>query len=141
MVTKLYHRGHGIKGALWNSRFSSAYVQTGHASRILSAWLDHAAVRDGETQRADDDKFSTFGRAVSGDKRARAMIEKLYGPDDGSASWRQIATNPAPSAHAAATPSPARTIPTCGRSAKKLTCKKSNCDERIECTLEVGWRF
>lgn len=91
LVTKLYHRGYGTNGSLWNSRFSSAYLQTGHASRILSVWLDHAAVRDGETQCADDDKSSTFGRVVSRDKRARAMIEKLYGPENGSASWRKIA--------------------------------------------------
>lgn len=91
LVTRNYHRGHGSSGTLWNSRFNITYVQAGHTSRILSAWLDHSAVRDGETTCADQDRFSTFGRAVTGDERARAMIAKLFGPLDGSQSWREIA--------------------------------------------------
>lgn len=91
LVTSSYHRGHGSSGTLWNSRFNITYVQAGHTSRILSAWLDHAAVRTGETTCADQDRFSTFGRAVAGDERARAMIAKLFEPEDGSQSWMEIA--------------------------------------------------
>jgi hypothetical protein len=90
LTTTRYHREHATRGTLWTGRYYSAYVQTGHASRILSAWFDHAAVRGGETTTVDQDRFSTFGRAVAGDERARAMIAALYAPDP-STSWRGIA--------------------------------------------------
>lgn len=90
LTTTRYHREHATRGTLWTGRYYSAYVQTGHASRILSAWFDHASVRDGETQTVDQNRFSTFGRAVAGDVRARAMIAALYG-SDASLSWREIA--------------------------------------------------
>ncbi len=90
LTTTRYHREHATRGALWTGRYNSAYVQTGHASRILSAWFDHAAVRSGEAATVDKDRFSTFGRAVAGDKRARAMISALYG-SDACHSWREVA--------------------------------------------------
>ena len=90
LTSSRYHRAHGTRGTLWTGRFESAYIQTGHASCILSAWLDHAAVRDGETSSVDQNRYSTFGRAVAGDKRARAMISALYG-SEATQSWRDVA--------------------------------------------------
>lgn len=91
LLAKNYHRTHGTSGTLWNSRFSSAFVQTGHASRILSAWMDHASIRSGENSKPDEDRFSTFGCAVAGNERARAMMTRLFGSEDASTAWRDVA--------------------------------------------------
>ncbi len=91
VAARRYHRNHGTNGALWSSRFERAFVQTGHVSRLLTAWMDHAALRAEEINSLEDDRFSTFGRASARDSRARAMITCLFGPSDPSASWREVA--------------------------------------------------
>lgn len=86
-----YHRAHGTSGRLWGERFTRAFVQTGHPSRVLAAWMDHSAVRLGEAATPDEDRFCTFGRAVSGDVRARAMITSLFTEAGEELPWRSVA--------------------------------------------------
>jgi hypothetical protein len=86
-----YHRNHGTSGAIWGNRYTRAFLQPGRASRVLAAWMDHAAVRNGECSAPDDDRFSTFGRAVAGDERARAMITALHAGESEPVPWRSVA--------------------------------------------------
>jgi hypothetical protein len=86
-----YHRARGSSGSLWGSRYTRAFVQTGHSSRVLAAWMDHAAVRSGEVATPDEDRHSTFGRAVSGDARARAMVAALFSAEGEDLPWRSVA--------------------------------------------------
>lgn len=86
-----YHRSRDTSGPIWGERFTRAFVQTGHPSRVLAAWMDHAAVRGGEVAKPDDDRFSTFGRAVSGDEKARAMVAALFCPGEEELPWRSVA--------------------------------------------------
>lgn len=90
-ATHRYHRNHGTTGSIWCNRYTRAFLQEGNASRVLAAWMDHAAVRSGECSSPDDDRFSTFGRAVGGDERARAMVTALHPIDDSPESWRNVA--------------------------------------------------
>jgi hypothetical protein len=89
--TRHYHRAHGTSGSLWSNRYDQVFVEPGHPSRVLTAWIDHAAVRAGRADSPADDKTSTFGRAVSGDQVARSMIQRLFLPDDPHASWQKVA--------------------------------------------------
>lgn len=86
-----YHRVHGTSGAVWGNRYTSAFVQPGHASRILAAWMDRAGLREGTATTPDDDPFSTFGRAVAGDERAREMIRRQFLPANPQPTWREVA--------------------------------------------------
>lgn len=86
-----YHRQRGSRGGLWHDRFDRSFVQEGHASRILAAWYDHAAIRRGAATTVDEDRFCTFGSAVAGDERARKMITQLYATPGESQTWRQVA--------------------------------------------------
>jgi hypothetical protein len=86
-----YHRHHGTSGAVWCNRYTRAFVQPGHASRVLAAWMDHASLREGLLESPDDDRFSTFGRAVAGDERARAMVARLFLPGEQAPAWRAVA--------------------------------------------------
>jgi hypothetical protein len=90
-ATSRYHRNHGTCGSIWSNRYTRAFLQQGNASRVLAAWMDHAAIRNGECSAPDDDRFSTFGRAVGGDERARSMITALHPVDGPSAAWRSVA--------------------------------------------------
>lgn len=73
-----YHRERGTSGALWQSRYESAFVQSGHASRFVAAWIAHANVRSGLAKAVEQDKLSFFGHGVSGDKWSRAMVASLF---------------------------------------------------------------
>lgn len=90
-ATHRYHRNHGSSGTLWSNRYTRSFLQQGNASRVVAAWMDHAAVRGGECSSPDDDRFSTFGRAVGGDERARAMITALHPINVAPATWRSVA--------------------------------------------------
>lgn len=86
-----YHKAHDSSGRLWGERFTRAFVQTGHPSRVLAAWMDHSAVRLGDAATPDEDRYSTFGRAVSGDVRARTMIAALFTEAGDELPWRSVA--------------------------------------------------
>lgn len=85
-----YHGRRGSAGALWSARFGMVHVQEGNASRLLSAWLDHSAVREGRVTEAKEDRFCTYGAAVAKDQEARKMIANLYSPENVSADWRTV---------------------------------------------------
>lgn len=90
-ASQRYHRAHRSSGALWGHRYTRAFVQAGHPSRVLAAWMDHAAVRSGEVATPDEDRYSTFGRAVSGDLRARALVGALFSNEGEDHPWRSVA--------------------------------------------------
>lgn len=91
VATIRYHQSRPSKGGIWRERYNRTFVQTGNASRVLTAWLDHAGLRSGRVERIEDDPFCTFGAAAAGDVRARAMITALFSEDDLERPWRQVA--------------------------------------------------
>jgi hypothetical protein len=90
-ATHRYHRYHDSSGTIWSNRYTRAFLQQGNASRVLAAWMDHDAVRRGDCATPDEDRFSTFGRAVGGDERARAMIAALHPAEGNPPPWRSVA--------------------------------------------------
>lgn len=83
-----YHQHHNTGGTLWNSRFEAAFVEPGHAARIVAAWVDHACARATPGTRPEDDPFCTIGSAAAGNPAARSMIQALFSNNDPGASWR-----------------------------------------------------
>ncbi len=73
-----YHQKHQTSGTLWSSRFSSSFVEPGHAARVVAAWVDHGCVRHGNSPSPEENPHCTIGYAVSGNKDARARIAELF---------------------------------------------------------------
>jgi REP element-mobilizing transposase RayT len=86
-----YHQRHNTSGTLWGSRFSSSFVEPGHAARVVAAWVDHGCVRHGSGPSPEEYPHCTIGHAVSGNKEARAEIAKLFLPGSKS-SWSPVLT-------------------------------------------------
>lgn len=75
-----YHQGRNTSGTLWNSRFSSSFVEPGHSARIVAAWVDHGCVRRGLCPAPEASPHCTIGHAVSGNSETRAGIAELFHP-------------------------------------------------------------
>ena len=91
-VAQRYHTRRGTRGPLWGERFISTYLEPGHASRVVAAWLDHAPVREGLCKRPADWAWSTRGAAGRGDERARLLVQSLFATELEAPSWRQVAS-------------------------------------------------
>ena len=66
-----FNRRHDRKGHLWGDRFKSLIVEGGRAARVVSAYIDLNPVRAGIVEDPKDYRWSGYGQAVSGVKRAR----------------------------------------------------------------------
>ena len=64
---KVHHR----TGCLWSERFKSVLVQSGHAARIVAAYIDLNAVRAGIVGNPEDYRWCGYAEAVGGLRRAR----------------------------------------------------------------------
>jgi len=66
-----FNRRHNRKGHLWGDRFKSVIVEGGRAARVISAYVDLNPVRAGIVEDPKDYRWSGYGQAVAGVKRAR----------------------------------------------------------------------
>jgi REP element-mobilizing transposase RayT len=96
--TQWFNKRHGRKGTLWEDRFKSVLVEDGWAARVMSAYIDLNPVRAGMVDDPARYRWSSYGAAVSGDKRARAGIERTMTEFveevnfvAGRLDWRQVA--------------------------------------------------
>jgi hypothetical protein len=90
VVTRAYHRRRNSNGALWESRFSSSYVEPGHTTRVVAAWVDHGCVRDHSATSPEASPHCTIGCAVAGNKPARESIHRIFLPDSPRAEWPEV---------------------------------------------------
>lgn len=90
VVSQHYHRRRGTRGPIWGSRYSSVILEPGHATRVISAWLDHAPVREGLADGPEGWRWTTFGAAAARDADARAAVRSLFLPEEAGASWRAV---------------------------------------------------
>jgi REP element-mobilizing transposase RayT len=100
---KWFNREHDRDGVLWSENFKSLLVQSGHAARVVGAYIDLNPVRAGIVEDPKDYRWSGYGEAVAGDERAREGVRLLVfeekagqsgeslGAKESSGSWREIA--------------------------------------------------
>ncbi len=67
-----FNRTHQRTGRLWEQRFKSVLVEDGVAARTMAAYIDLNPVRAGICEDPADYRWSSYGEAVAGGKRARA---------------------------------------------------------------------
>ena len=75
-----FNRRHDRKGRLWEQRFQSVLVEDGTAARTMAAYIDLNPVRAGICEDPADYRWSSYGEAVAGGKKARAgLVRALRG--------------------------------------------------------------
>ena len=75
-----YNRRMGRKGTLWEDRFKSVVVQgAGAALRATAAYIDLNPVRAALVQDPKDYRWSGYGEALAGRKRARQGLQRVVG--------------------------------------------------------------
>ena len=96
--TQWFNKRHGRKGTLWEDRFKSVLVEDGYTARVMGAYIDLNPVRAGMLDDPGAYRWSSYGAAVAGDRRARAGIERTmteYREEAcfvaGTVDWRQVA--------------------------------------------------
>lgn len=86
-VTQRYHTRRNTRGRLWDTRFQSAYLEAGHATRVVATWLDHAPCRELGIKRPTTWPWVTCGAAHGGDERSQRLLAALHSDDDESTAW------------------------------------------------------
>ena len=66
-----YNRRERRDGFLWSERFKSVLVEDGHAARVMAAYIDLNPVRAGMVETPEAYRWSGYGEAVAGKKKAR----------------------------------------------------------------------
>ena len=61
-------------GCLWDERFRSVLVEEGHAARVVAGYIDLNPVRAGMVKEAGAYRWSGWGEACAGGRRAREGI-------------------------------------------------------------------
>mgnify|MGYP002129414068 CR=1 FL=1 len=85
--TQWFNRTHSRTGTLWEQRFKSVIVEDGIAAKTIAAYIDLNPVRAGMVGDPADYRYSSYGEAMGGRKKAQAGLvramraHKGYGPD------------------------------------------------------------
>lgn len=87
VITRAYHRRRNSSGTLWQSRYDSAFVEPGHASRVVAAWIDHGCMREGMMVSPEESPHCTIGWANAGGKPSREMIREMFSSEKTDAAW------------------------------------------------------
>jgi hypothetical protein len=66
-----YNLRHEREGCLWSARFKSVLVESGHAARVMAAYIDLNPVRAGIVEQAQDYRWNGAGEAWAGKGKAR----------------------------------------------------------------------
>jgi len=76
--TQGYNQRHGRRGTLWEERFKSVVVEGDDLALMLAGlYIDLNPVRAGKVLDPKEYRWSGYGRAVGGDRRAREGIRRL----------------------------------------------------------------
>lgn len=92
--SRWYNKKHHRKGALWESRFTSVLVESGHYLRIVSAYIEMNPVRAGMVHEPGKYAFCGLGEATSGSisaQRGIAHLVHMQKDDLSSSAWKHIA--------------------------------------------------
>lgn len=76
--TQSYNRRHGRRGTLWEERFKSVLVEgAGEGLAAMAAYIDLNPVRAGMVKDPKDYRWSGYGEAVGGRKRAKLGLQAI----------------------------------------------------------------
>ncbi|TVP78414.1 MAG: transposase [Puniceicoccaceae bacterium] len=74
-----YNHRHGNKGTLWSERFRSTIVEeSAEALSTVAAYIDLNPVRAKMVDDPSDYRFSSYGRAVGGERAAQVGYEAVF---------------------------------------------------------------
>jgi putative transposase len=89
-----FNRTHNRTGTLWEDRYKSVIVEDGVAAKAMAAYIDLNPVRAGIVQDPADYRWSSYGEAVGGRKKARAGLVRVLRAHRGQMAdaslWREI---------------------------------------------------
>ena len=94
--TKWFNKRHEKKGHLWEERFRSMLVEEGKAARVVAGYIDLNPVRAGIVKDPAGYRWSGWGEAVAGRRKARegirqTMLERELGRSGATRALRDVA--------------------------------------------------
>ena len=85
--SRWFNKHHGRRGTLWMDRFKSVLVEDGEALRTMALYIDLNPVRAGLVEDPKDYRWTGYGEATGGSKRARrGLCRVMEAPMD---SWEE----------------------------------------------------
>jgi putative transposase len=85
--SRWYNKHHDRRGTLWMERFKSVLVEDGEALRTMALYIDLNPVRAGLVEDPKDYRWTGYGEACGGSKRARrGLCRVMEAPMD---SWEE----------------------------------------------------
>jgi REP element-mobilizing transposase RayT len=75
--SRWYNKQHERRGTLWMERFKSVLVEDGEALRTMALYIDLNPVRAGLVEDPKDYRWTGYGEATGGSKRARRGLCKV----------------------------------------------------------------
>jgi REP element-mobilizing transposase RayT len=92
--SRWFNKHHSRRGTLWMDRFKSVLVEDGEALRTMALYIDLNPVRAGLVEDPKDYRWTGYGEAVGGSKRARrGLCRVMEAPLD---SWEEKRGNLTP---------------------------------------------
>ena len=88
--TRWFNRSQDRSGRLWEERFKSVIVEDGTASRTVAAYIDLNPVRAGIVEDPAEYRWSSYGEAMGGGKKARAGLIRALGTSNAQRSTSNI---------------------------------------------------
>lgn len=89
--TRWFNHHHARKGTLWEERFKSVLVESGHAARTMAAYIDLNPVRAAMVEDPKDYRWCSYGEAVAGKERARLGLQRVMFEAEAAASSEEMA--------------------------------------------------
>ena len=85
--SRWFNKHHSRRGTLWMDRFKSVLVEDGEALRTMALYIDLNPVRAGLVEDPKDYRWTGYGEAMGGSKRARrGLCRVMEAPLD---SWEE----------------------------------------------------
>ena len=93
--TKWFNKRHGKEGHLWQAKFKSMLVEEGKAARVVAGYIDLNPVRAGIAADPADYRWSGWGEAAAGKRKARegirqVMLERELGRSNAQRALREV---------------------------------------------------
>jgi hypothetical protein len=73
-----FNKEHDRDGHLWAEKFKCLLVESGHAARIVGAYIDLNPVRAGMVGDPKDYRWCGYAEALAGEERARQGLRMLF---------------------------------------------------------------
>lgn len=141
--SRWYNKHHGRRGTLWMDRFKSVLVEDGEALRTMALYIDLNPVRAGLVDDPKDYRWTGYGEACGGSKRARrGLCRVMEAPLD---SWeeRRGGLTPAEAYRCwlfgEGLEAPAEGLP--GKKAPATVPRQGMSKEQVEAVLKAGGKL